>query len=59
MSYTPEERSKDARGRSENGENCSGREPTATTLNKFKVVAEVRRFTAFCKGHRRDAVETQ
>ncbi|KAH3712329.1 hypothetical protein DPMN_072026 [Dreissena polymorpha] len=45
---TPEGRSKDARGRSEDAEYCSGREPTATTLNMFKVVAEVRRFTTFC-----------
>ncbi|KAH3892258.1 hypothetical protein DPMN_016373 [Dreissena polymorpha] len=33
------ERSKDARGRSEDAENCPGREPTAITLNMFKVVA--------------------
>ncbi|KAH3799197.1 hypothetical protein DPMN_152803 [Dreissena polymorpha] len=39
----PEERRQDARGRSEDTENCSRREPTATTLNMFKVVAEVRR----------------
>ncbi|KAH3780250.1 hypothetical protein DPMN_158060 [Dreissena polymorpha] len=36
------------KGRSEDAENCSGREPTATSLNMFKVVAEIRCFTAFC-----------
>ncbi|KAH3883676.1 hypothetical protein DPMN_007636 [Dreissena polymorpha] len=43
--YTPEEPSKDAKGRSEDADNCSGREPTATTLNMFKRrKAKVRRF---------------
>ncbi|KAH3873205.1 hypothetical protein DPMN_036434 [Dreissena polymorpha] len=56
----PEGRRKDPRERSEVAENCSGHQPTATTLNMFKVVAEVRRFHGvLIKDVARDAVETQ